>query len=56
MNFNWWTLAVFICAIPAFLFALYLIVRVITCAAFRSWWEAKEEIFERLGKKNQQQK
>lgn len=33
-------------------FILYVLTRIITSAAFRSWWEAKHE-FERKGKKDE---
>lgn len=44
----WWIVLVVICAIPVFLYVIYVLTRVITSAAFRSWWEAKTEMEKKL--------
>lgn len=49
MTLNWWWVAlVIVCSIPVVLYVVYLLTRVITSAAFRSWWEAKTEMEKKL--------
>jgi hypothetical protein len=53
---QWWIILVGICAIPVILYFVYLLTRIITSAAFRSWWEAKTEMEKRWEAKTEMEK